>query len=211
MKMVTSPNGEEITIPEGRVISFGLTAAQNDLIRRNLPTHEWELFETRMATDIIAISADAVVIDSSALSKEDREMIIEYFGETHAYLEQSVYWIGSSKLTNHLRGRIRNYDCVELVVDGLKYQLIQAHKRAQKSRDFSRKIADCIMILSLIRSHPGIRTKELTEQMELPTRTVQRYITTLQVAGEWIEYDTIKRGWMLQNGISVLFGDHLQD
>lgn len=25
---------------------------------------------------------------------------------------------------------------------------------------------------------------------ELPIRTVQRYITTLQAAGEWIEYDT---------------------
>ena len=45
----------------------------------------------------------------------------------------------------------------------------------------------------------------------LPMRTVQRHIATLQAAGEWIEYDTKKRGWQLQYGVSILFGDHLKD
>ena len=66
------------------------------------------------------------------------------------------------------------------------------------------------MILSLIRSHPGIKTQELVDKLEMPTRTIQRYISALQAAGEWIEYDTHTRGWQLQYGISILFGDHLK-
>lgn len=67
------------------------------------------------------------------------------------------------------------------------------------------------MILSIIRLQPGIRTQELADKLEVSVRTVQRHISTLQAAGEWIEYDTAKRGWRLQFGISVLFGDHLKD
>ena len=66
------------------------------------------------------------------------------------------------------------------------------------------------MILSLIRSHPGIKTQELVDKFEMPTRTIQRYIFALQAPGEWIEYDTHKRGWQLQYSISILFGFHLK-
>lgn len=76
---------------------------------------------------------------------------------------------------------------------------------------FSKKIANCLIILSSIRSKPGIKTQELSEKLEISTRTVQRYISTLQVAGEWIEYDPVKKGWTLSHGISILFGDHLKD
>ena len=40
-------------------------------------------------------------------------------------------------------------------------------------------------------------------------RTVQRYIAALQATGEWIEYDRTLKGWGLQKGVSILFGDHL--
>lgn len=47
--------------------------------------------------------------------------------------------------------------------------------------------------------------------LALPLRIIQRNISTLQAAGEWIEYDTKKRGWYLQNGVSILFSDHLRE
>ena len=93
----------------------------------------------------------------------------------------------------------------------MKYHLLSAHGKSKKAKDFSKKIAECLMILSLIRSHPNIRTQELADKLEIPTRTIQRYISALQAAGEWIAYDTHKRGWRLQYGISVLFGNHLKD
>ena len=36
----------------------------------------------------------------------------------------------------------------------------------------------------------------------------QRYIASLNMAGEWIEYDCSKRGWRLVSG-SLLLGDEV--
>ena len=47
--------------------------------------------------------------------------------------------------------------------------------------------------MKLIRSRSRIRTQELVEELELSPRTIQRYISTLQAAGEWIAYDHKKR------------------
>jgi len=56
-----------------------------------------------------------------------------------------------------------------------------------------------------IRNKPGIKTQELAERLEKSDRTVQRYIATLRAAGEWIVYDTEKKGWYLECGTSQLF------
>ena len=56
-----------------------------------------------------------------------------------------------------------------------------------------------------ILSKPGIKTKELAESLEKSGRTVNRYINTLQMAGEWIVYDSVKKGWVLEYGTSQLF------
>lgn len=211
MKTFLAPDGRLITIPESRVISFGFTDNQNDIIRKNLPTSEYELYETDVATDMIAINSDTVIINSSALSDSDREMMVDFYTETHAHLEQSIFWIGYPKPPSHLRAKFTCYEYIEMLAVDLKYRLLKAHKRAEKAKFFNKKLADCIQILSMIRLNPGIKTKELSEKLELSIRTVQRYISTLQAAGEWIEYDKVKRGWQLQYGISVLFGDYLTE
>ena len=92
----------------------------------------------------------------------------------------------------------------------MKYRLLNAHRKKKEVKNFSKQISDSLVILSSIRSHPDIRTQELSEKLELPIRTIQRHIAALQAAGEWIEYDTKKHGWQLQSGISILFGDHLR-
>lgn len=211
MKTFLAPNGRLIIIPESRVISFGFTDRQNDIIAENLPTSEYELYETDVVTDIFAINSDAVIINSEALNDSDREMIIEYFTETQVYLSETIFWIGFPKPPTHLRIKFDCHEHIEMLAVELKYRLLKAHKRAEKSRIFSKRLADCIMILAEIRRNPGVKTKELSQKFELSTRTIQRYITTLQAAGEWIEYDTVKRGWKLQYGCSMLFGDTIID
>ena len=86
-------------------------------------------------------------------------------------------------------------------------EFTSAHSKSQKAASFSKKLADGIKILSFIRNRPGITTRELSETMELSQRTIQRYIASLQAAGEWIEYNRAKKGWELQEGKSTLFGD----
>ncbi len=89
----------------------------------------------------------------------------------------------------------------------MKYILLSAYRKTKKNENFSATLANSLIILSEIRKHQYVTTKELAEKLELSERTVQRYIETLRVAGEWIEYDVSHRGWKLQTGKSVLWGD----
>ena len=210
MKTFLAPNGEYITIPDGRVTTFGLSDEQNKVVENALPVKGYELLDTDASSDLIAISAAALIINAAALDTDSREMVFDYYTEVGDCTDETVFWIGSPKPPNHLRAKFKCYENFDELATNLQYHLLSAHSKSKKSKDFSKKMADCLMILSLIRSHPGIKTQELVDKLEIPTRTIQRHISALQAAGEWIEYDTHKRGWQLQYGISILFGDHLK-
>lgn len=210
MEMFLAPNGERIAAPDGRIMTFGLDEEDNKLVKSALPTKNYELFVTDVPTDLIAISAAAVIINVSALDTDSRGMIFDYYTELGANMDETVFWIGCPKPPHPLRVRFKCYEYFPQLAKNLKYHLLTAHRKVKKSKEFSKKMADCLMILSFIRLKPGIRTQELADKLEVSVRTVQRYISTLQAAGEWIEYDTAKKGWRLQFGISVLFGDHLE-
>lgn len=85
--------------------------------------------------------------------------------------------------------------------------LLSAYRSHKKTVNFSATLANAIVILSKIRCCPCITTVQLSEELEISQRSVQRYIATLTAAGEWIEYDKILRGWKLTDGKSVLWGD----
>ena len=210
MKTFHAPNGESITVPDGRVTTFGLSVEQNKLVEKALPAKEYELLDTDAPTDLIALSATALIINAAALDADSTEMICDYYTEIGGCTDEIVFWLGYPKPPTHLRVRFKCYESFEEFAVNRKYQLLAAHSKSKKAKDFSKKLADCLTVLSIIRSHPGIKTQELVDKVERPTRTVQRYVSTLQAAGEWIEYDAVKRGWRLQHGISILFGDHLK-
>ena len=85
--------------------------------------------------------------------------------------------------------------------------LLNAYKKKKKIISFSRSLSNTLMVLRRIRQKPYITTRELSEDVEMTPRTIQRYIETLRMAGEFIEYDTHKKGWHLQDGKSVFLGD----
>ena len=210
MKIFLAPNGKVIYVPEGRVITYRLTNDQNATVKSALPSREYELYVADVASDVIAISGGAVIINADNSDFEDIELFIDYFAEIQKGINQTIIWIGESKLPKEVNRLVKSYSAFEDVVGELKYILLSAFKTSKRNNDFSKKMADCLMILSFIRSNPGIRTQELSQKLEIPQRAVQRYISTLQAAGEWIEYDTAKRGWELQHGVSILFGDYLE-
>ena len=51
MRDVIAPNGIHITVPVGRIVTFGLDRNQNNLIKDSLPAQEYELLNTAEATD----------------------------------------------------------------------------------------------------------------------------------------------------------------
>ena len=210
MEYFIAPNGRKMPLYDGRVITFGLTEEQNDVVRNNLPTSKYDLYDAEDPTDIIAISADMVIIRSSALSADDMEMIMEYYCEIIDCLAETVVWLGDPKPVSCLRAKFKCYQNFGELTVKLKYILLESHTKQKNTKAFSKKLADSLLILSLIRNHPGIKTQEIAERTEMSARSVQRYISTLQATGEWIEYDTTKRGWKLYDNVSILFGDHLK-
>ena len=79
MKTWLAPNGEYVTAPDGRVITFGLNEEQNNLVKNSLPTQGYELLDTDVPTDLIAVSASALIIIADALDADSRTMIFDYY------------------------------------------------------------------------------------------------------------------------------------
>ena len=165
--------------------------------------------DTDCPTDLIAVSASASIINASALDQDDMQMLLDFYDEVNGCTDETVLWIGEPKPPVTLRKTLKCYESFDAIREKLRYILLSAHSKSKKAADYSKKLADGIQILSLIRNRPGITTQEISDIMELRPRTVQRYIAALQATGEWIEYDRTLKGWGLQKGISILFGDHL--
>lgn len=188
------------------IATFGLNKDENVYIAKHLPQQECEIMDTDDVRDIVANSEFAVIVRADAMSQEDMELLFDYYGEV-APLSETVIFLGDLTIPAKLRNQIVIYKDFDSLQENLKYILLSAYRKQKKSENFSATLANAILILSYIRRKPYITSAELAEKLELSQRSVQRYIETLRVAGEWIEYDTVHKGWYLQVGKSVLWGD----
>ena len=187
------------------VTTIGLTDDENKIIETALPQKKHEVAVMDAISDVIVNPAYAVIVNANEIAAQDREGLLGYYEEVCTGLQETVFWIDSKPLPSKLKKYIKVFDSFESLSENLKYYLLQAQKTEKKKSEFSIKLADCIRILSEIRKKPGIRTQELMGKLEKSKRTVQRYITALQMAGEWIEYDYKLKGWRLWLGKSRLF------
>ena len=194
-----------------RVTTFGLTDEENALVEENLPTRDYEVFDTGAPTDLIAIGCQALIINAASMDSESAGMIFDYYSQVNGCTDETVIWLGEPKPPKELRKFFKCYDSFAAIADKLKYLLLTAHSKSRKAHDYSEKLVNGLKILALIRKHPGISTQKLSELTELPLRSVQRYIAALQATGEWIEYDRALRGWKLFHGVSILYGDVWED
>ena len=192
------------------VATFGLDEEENAFIEKHLPQKECGIMDTDVVTDIIAIDEFAVIVRADAMSQSDMEMLYDFYGEV-APLSETVIFIGDVTVPANLKNHIAVYKDFDTLKENLKYILLSAYRKQKKSENFSATLANAILILSTIRRQPYITSAELAEKLEISPRSVQRYIETLRVAGDWIEYDTTHKGWYLQVGKSVLWGDFDED
>lgn len=192
---------------ENRVITFGLTGEQNTIVKQNVPTKDYEVFDTDAPTDVLAIGCTAMILYAPAMKQDAIEMLFDYYTQVDGCTDETILWLGEPKPPKSLQKFFKCYTSFDAIEKNLRYLLLHAHNKSRKAYEYSEKLANGLKILSLIRSHPGITTQRLMEELELPMRTVQRYIAALRATGEWIEYDRTIRGWKLSFGKSVLFGD----
>ena len=188
-----------------RIITYGLKQEEIDLVKKNIPKKEYEVLEYDTVSDLIGHCAAIYIICADVLDEDEKMFFFSFYEEIDGCTDETVFWLGNVELPNYLKKDFMCFDSFAEFQNDLKYSLLTAHTKSKKAREFSVKLADCIKILSMIRNKPGIKTQELVEQLEKSNRTVQRYIETLRMAGEWIVYDSKKKGWYLEYGTSQLF------
>lgn len=186
--------------------TFGLSEEEVKIVQSNVPAKSCEVMDTDCITDIIAVNEMAVIIRWDAMSEEDKDLLIGFYTEIVPFPETLIL-IGDPDIPDALRKCASVYDTFDSFSLNMKYILLGAYRRNRKNENFSSTLANTIMILSEIRKEPYVTTRELAKKLELTDRTIQRYIETLRVAGEWIEYDPSHKGWKLCEGKSVLWGD----
>ncbi len=190
------------------VAALGLSEAECARIRRVLPVKDCELVQLDNVSELYPYPNIAVIIRGSALDAAQLEDVENYFKEYDYALSETVIWIGDPRPTGKPGRIVKSYDSYDALLGSLKYLLLTAHKAAKGLHDFSSQIALAIRILKLIEQRPGITSGELAEKLEISRRSVQRYIETLRMAGEWVEYDASRRGWTLVENQSLLL-DHV--
>ena len=201
--------GEELRRTKD-VLVYGISDNQFAIICEELPSSDIRVVDcSDCFTDIIALPYIAVVLNPDVMEQEHIDYFNDYANEVLYFTEKIIF------TKDHPVLKQLNKNVKHVVLDGdfeikakIKYLLLDATRSDRRNDTYSDTIAQTIRVLSEIRKHPGITTAELAEIIERNAKTVQRYITTLNCAGEFIEYDRKKKGWFLFDNKSVLWGDY---
>ena len=179
-----------------------------DFIESIVPWKGTAIFDTDCTTDLIAIGCYASITNLSKIKDKELQILYDYYLDVLDPIEVPILiGIPSLPVPMQLSNVFVHYESLEKAKEKLKYDLLAAYRRQKKNTTFSRTIANALVVLTQIRKHPGVTTEILSEILELSPRTIQRYIESLRIAGEWITYNPSKKGWELQDGKSILFGD----
>lgn len=179
-----------------------------DFIESIVPWKGTAILDTDCTTDLIAIGCYASITNLSKIKDEELQILYDFYLDVLDPIEVPILiGIPSLPVPMQLSNVFVHYESLEKAKEKLKYDLLAAYRRQKKNTTFSRTIANALVVLTQIRKHPGVTTEKLSEILELSPRTIQRYIESLRIAGEWITYNPSKKGWELQDGKSILFGD----
>ena len=102
---------------EHRIITFGLTDEQNEIVKENIPARDYEVFDTDAPTDILAISGIAIIIQASALDEDSVGMLFDYYTEVNGCTDETVIWLGEPKPTKDLQKLMKCYPSFEDIED----------------------------------------------------------------------------------------------
>ena len=100
-------------IYDGRIITYGLTDEENYFLSAIVNNRNFEVYDTNVATDLIAILATAIIVNASKLETDNLELLINYYTETNTEAEELVFWIGSPKPSIELQMLFHCFDNFE--------------------------------------------------------------------------------------------------
>lgn len=132
MKKFAAPDGSIISMPEGRVIAYGLSPNEIPFIEKCLPSKDYELYVSDDVRDILAVSCFALIVEADAVNSKDREIITEYYTDLGSNFSETVFWIGYPKPPSCLRTKFRCYENFDELAYILPECLIKAHQRRKR-------------------------------------------------------------------------------
>lgn len=192
---------------EHLILTFGLTDEQIAFVHDNAPSSDYKVDVADCANDFIVFSDVVQIINVSAVDANFLEEIFDYHRSVDGYTGGLVILLGDMKVSAELKRSIKCYKSFDDIRKELKYILLAAQKKENKARAYSKQLVNALRILAKIRECSGITSKELAEYNQCSIRSVQRYIESLRIAGEFIEYDRNLKGWKLLAGRSMFFGE----
>ena len=175
------------------IIVYGFDEELN-FIESIVPWKGTAILDTDCTTDLIAIGCYASITNLSKIKDEELQILYDFYLDILDPIEIPILiGIPSLPIPAQLSNVFVHYENMEKAKEKLKYDLLAAYRRQKKNTTFSRTIANALVVLTQIRKHPGVTTEKLSEILELSPRTIQRYIESLRIAGEWITYNPKKR------------------
>ena len=100
-------------IYDGRIITFGLTDEENHFLSTIANNRNFEVYDTNVATDLVAILAIAIIVNASKLETDSLKFLINYYTEVNTEAEEFVFWIGSPKPSIELQMLFHCFDNFE--------------------------------------------------------------------------------------------------
>ena len=192
---------------EKQIFTYGLSEEENAKVRKALPSKEYGLIDDECITSLLAKRYTAVILNTDTMVQDEIDEVCGFYLDIGCCTDETIIWLGSLPVPSGMKTYVKAYPSFSSMEENLKFLLLTAHRKTKKVEGHSRMLADSLLILSMVRKFPGISTNQLVERTGISERSVQRYIKSIPATGEWLEYNRSKRGWELQRGKSLLFGD----
>ena len=186
-----------------QIITYGLTDEEIVELQNVKPNKDCSIIIADCATDIITLNAYASVVRKSELDQSDYDLLSSYLEEVGDYAD-TIILVGEDNKLKSFSKKVKIFASFEDFLEKAKYTLVASYAKHRQSDEFSSKISLALRMVILIKRNPGISTAVLADKLNMSTRSVQRYIETLRMSGEWIDYDTSLHGWRLEHEKSFL-------
>lgn len=186
-----------------QIITYGLTDEEIVELQNVKPNKDCSIIIADCATDIIALNVYASVVRKSELDQSDYDILSSYLEEVGDYAD-TIILVGEDNKLKSFSKKVKIFATFEDFLEKAKYTLVASYAKHRQSDEFSSKISLALRMVILIKRNPGISTAVLADKLDMSTRSVQRYIETLRMSGEWIDYDTSLHGWRLEHEKSFL-------
>ena len=124
MQNFNSTTGYKSHTYNERIITFGLTNEENSIIKTLVNSKNFEVYDTNVASDLVAILATAIIVNAEKLETDDIELLESYYTEVNTEANEMVFWIGSPKPSIEPQMLFKCFDSFEAMIPTLEKMII---------------------------------------------------------------------------------------